>query len=76
MKDLDIGVVCLNAGIANAAPFRKMSHENIQSMVAVNALHVIYLTKVMHPYLEKRSYKRSAIVITSSSARSFVMTGL
>lgn len=71
-----MGLVCLNAGVVCAAPFRKMPKEMVQTMLAVNALQVIYMAKVIHRQLGKRSYKRSGIVITSSSARSFIMTGL
>jgi len=66
MSHLDIGILCLNAGISTgAAPFHMREDSDIEGIMRVNALHVCYLAKIFLEKMHKRE-KRSAIIITSS----------
>ena len=47
VKDLDIAMLLLNAGVAQFYPFTEASNDLIEQMVSVNALHPIYLAKVL-----------------------------
>lgn len=51
MKDMDIAIVCLNAGIATVGPTAIVSDQEHESVVRVNALHPVYLGKIL---LEKQ----------------------
>ena len=48
-KDMDIGVLLLNAGCAQFGPFKEMTDDEIEGIVSTNALHVVYLAKALIP---------------------------
>ena len=65
----DIGVVVLNAGVGQSGPFASISNRQVEQVVNVNALHVVYSAKVILPLLLKRHEKtgaKSALVVVSS----------
>ena len=47
LKDIDIGMLFLNAGIAVMGPFKDLYPKEIEEMVTINALHPIYLCKAL-----------------------------
>ena len=47
MKDIDIGVLILNAGIAIMTPFKDLTDDEIENTININALHPIYLAKAL-----------------------------
>jgi short-subunit dehydrogenase len=47
MNDIDIAMLILNAGVAQWYPFAEATNELIEQMVVVNALHPVYLAKVL-----------------------------
>ena len=64
---MDIGVLCLNAGVNNPGPVDLISDERYEAVWNVNGLHVIYLLKALSNQLLERD-KRCAVLITSSLA--------
>ncbi len=65
LKDIDIAMLFLNAGYLPVGPFADMSYMDIQRTVGCNALHPIYLAKVLVDQLLARNHL-TALVITSS----------
>ena len=47
LKNLDVAILVVNAGVASTGPFEKLSGEDMQNQIAVNISHVLYTTKVM-----------------------------
>jgi len=47
ISKLDVGILILNAGVAGMGPFSEIRDKDIEIIVNVNALHVIYFAKVM-----------------------------
>lgn len=47
LKDIEISIVGLNAGLAIQGSTEEISDENLESVIRVNALHPIYLGKVL-----------------------------
>ena len=47
LKDLDIGILILNAGWAQMGPFEMLTNEEVQRHMTMNILHVIYSAKVL-----------------------------
>ena len=74
LRDIDIGLLFLNAGIGGFVPFENQENSSIEEIVNVNAIHPIYLSKVLLNQLLKRT-KRSAIVVTSSGLGSVPIPG-
>lgn len=74
LKGIDIGILILNAGMANMAPFTQEDDQKVQDMVNVNALQVIYMAKTVTPMMTQRA-KRSGMVITSSGLGSIPVSG-
>ena len=70
VKDLDIGLIVLNAGIMNVGYFDKKSGRQLQEMMDVNAYSLCILLKMFLPQLDRRcnSEKTSGVCITSSLA--------
>ena len=65
LTDLNIGILILNAGVFNDGTFSELSTTNkIEESLFVNAIHVVYLLKMLLPHLHKRKH-RSAVLITS-----------
>ena len=78
VADLDIGILCVNAGCNFSGPFIETSNENIESMVNVNSGQVAYLIKALLPQMVTRSKSkgiRSGIVVTSSGMGKTIMPG-
>lgn len=65
VKNLDIAMVFLNAGIAQMGCFADIDEAHVEDQMTVNAMHPMYLTKALLPQLLARG-KKSAIVTTSS----------
>jgi short-subunit dehydrogenase len=72
---VDIGMVCLNAGITVIGNLNDLSDQEFESVIRVNGLHVMYSSKVFLELLNKRE-QRSALVITSSMASNFSFPGM
>ena len=71
LQNLEIGVLALNAGVGSFGAFEDLTNEEVESMVSVNALHVVYTLKVcLNQMLERyaKSGKKTGVVITSSGA--------
>ena len=65
VKDIDIAILFLNAGIIFEKYFVSHTPEQIQAEVGVNALQPIYMTKVLLDQILSRDHL-SALVVTSS----------
>jgi len=65
LSDIDIGVVCLNAGIATEGPVALISDQELENEIRVNGLHPVYLGKVLLETLMNRK-QRSALIVTAS----------
>ena len=74
-KDIDIGFVCLNAGITVLGNLGDLTDKDFESVIRVNGLHVTYGAKVFLEIFAKRE-ARSALVITSSLASNFAWPGM
>ena len=48
-KDLDIGILCLNAGCVVPGPTDLVSDSDFERVITLNGLHVLYLTKALIP---------------------------
>lgn len=68
VKDLDIGLVILNAGVANFGYFLKTETEKLQEMIDTNAYQVGALISKFLPVLQKRKYKSGIIDVSSIAA--------
>lgn len=75
MSDIDIGVVCLNAGCWVEGPVDLISDEDFERVFGLNGLHVVLMTKAFLTPLMKRD-QRSTIVVTSSGLANISMPGL
>lgn len=78
VEDLDIGILCVNAGVNISGPFNETSDEAIESMVNVNATQVAYVLKVLIPKMLKRfddTGVKSAITVTSSGMGRVIAPG-
>ena len=73
--DLDIGILCLNAGRVSIGPIDLLTDADIQTMITLNALHVVYLTKALLNQLRSRA-TRSAIIIVSSGISGMPIPGV
>ena len=49
LEGVDIGVLVLNAGTAVMGPFKDIRNDEVERIVNVNALHVIYLARALLP---------------------------
>ena len=47
LKDLDIGILCLNAGTFNAGPIELVDDNKFETVYNVNALQCTYLMKAL-----------------------------
>jgi len=54
LKDLDIGLLILNAGWAEGGPFEWCSNQIIEDHITINVLHEVYTTKVLCSQMVKR----------------------
>ena len=74
LAELDIGVLCLNAGVRSLAPIDLSSDDDYEAVWNVNGLHVVYLLKALTKKLLARD-QRSAVLITSSMAAGMIWAG-
>ena len=65
LKDIDVALLILNAGVGQVGPFSEAPAERLQHVMSINALHPMYTAKVMINQLLERK-ERSAIVVVSS----------
>ena len=65
LKDVEISIVGLNAGLAIPGSVQEISDDKLEDVIRVNALHPIYLGKVLIEKMMVQSIK-SAIIVTSS----------
>lgn len=65
VKDLDIAMLFLNAGVAQMGPFADLDDSHVENLMNVNACHPMYLAKALINQMAARKQK-SAIVVTSS----------
>ena len=75
MEDLDIGIVCLNAGCWVNGPTDLVSDEDFERVFGLNALHVVYMSKAILDQLKARG-KRSAMLVTGSGLGDISMPGI
>lgn len=75
LNDLDIGIVCLNAGCWVEGPTDLVSDADFERTFGLNGLHVMYFTKALMPKLVGRGQK-SAILATSSVLAHGKMPGI
>ena len=70
MKDLDIGLLVLNAGVGNSGHFLTVEPKQLQDMLDINCYHVGALIQKMLPMLSNRGRgtKKSGIITVSSLA--------
>ena len=65
LKELDIAVLCLNAGIMIPGPIDLVDDKRFEDVYRVNALQVIYLLKALSKKLLSRD-KRCGVLVVSS----------
>mmetsp|Transcript_43537 Transcript_43537/g.31785 ORF Transcript_43537/g.31785 Transcript_43537/m.31785 type:complete len:177 (+) Transcript_43537:235-765(+) len=69
MHGLDIGILVPNAGWSIMGPVASLRNEEVENTVAINALHPLYLTKVLLPKMEDRRKKGAILFISSLFGR-------
>ena len=74
LKDIDIGILCMNAGCFSVGPLDFVDDERYEGVWNVNGLQNAYLLKALVQKLLNRD-KRTAVLITSSMANEMVMPG-
>ena len=74
LKNIDIGMLFLNAGFIEVGPFASLTPEDIESSVTINALQPIYTTKVLIDQMIARNHL-GAMVVTSSGLGSKPVAG-
>ena len=74
LKDLDIGVLCLNAGLALMGPVDLVDDRKFETVWNVTGLHNAYLLKALVQKLLDRD-KRVAVLFTSSMAAEMLFAG-
>lgn len=67
IENLDIGVVCANAGYGEATMMRDATDDFLETSMNLNAVHVYYLFKILGDKLWNRE-NRSCMIVTSSMA--------
>mmetsp|Transcript_17949 Transcript_17949/g.24102 ORF Transcript_17949/g.24102 Transcript_17949/m.24102 type:complete len:214 (-) Transcript_17949:390-1031(-) len=68
VKDLDIGLVVLNAGVSNSGFVGDIEIEQLEQMLDVNVYQYSVLTYKLAKMLEARKAERSGILMVSSLA--------
>ena len=78
LQGLDIAVLLLNAGVGLMGPFKLLTNLEVERIVNVNSLQVVFTAKVLLQHMAERSKqtgKRSAIMVTSSGLGARPMSG-
>lgn len=79
VKDLDVGVLVLNAGYVQQGPYAELYDSEVERHMTTNILHVAYTTKAMVGQLLERfetKGAKSAIVVVSSIMSTAPYSGL
>ena len=74
VKDIDIGLVVLNAGVLHVGYYLNVENEKKQSMLDTNCYQVGAMINKILPVLTKRK-SQSGIIAVSSVAANFVYSG-
>ena len=72
LKDMDVAIFALNAGITRIGFYDGISDQDVQDNVMCNALHPCYLAKAITPLMLGRIVKKgqkSAMIFVSSMAQ-------
>ena len=69
VKDLDIGLVVLNAGVANFGYFDLVESIKLQEMIDTNVYQYGALLNKFSPILKKRKAKSGMITVSSIAAQ-------
>ena len=69
VKDLDIGLVVLNAGVANFGYFDDVESIKLQEMIDTNVYQYGALLNKFTPILKKRKVKSGMITVSSIAAQ-------
>ena len=79
-EGLDIALAFLNAGSMTVGPVDLISDKQLEMIITLNGLHVVYMAKVLLEGMMKRNSQdkniRSALVVTSSGVANFPIPGL
>ena len=67
LEEIDIGVLCLNAGAGIAGPVDMVKDVDMERIFVLNSLQVVYFTKAIIDKQMSRD-KKSALLVTSSIA--------
>ena len=54
VKDLDIGVLCLNAGYVYTGPYMLLNDNEVERHTTTNILHVAYTCKALIDQMDSR----------------------
>ena len=77
IRDLDIAVVCLNAGSMAAGPIDCQTDKEIEIVFNLNGLHVVYMAKaLLQKLMSREGGRRSALIVTSSGLAKIPMPGI
>ena len=74
LDKLDIGILCLNAGLINSGPIDLIDDARYEAVWNVTGLHNVYLMKALAKQQMERN-KRSAVLFTSSMSAHMVFAG-
>lgn len=74
-EDLDVGILINNAGYADIGPFFDHEPAEIESILNLNTLALVFITKALLPRLERKTF-RSGIINVSSCAGTFPLVGM
>ncbi len=74
LKDLDVGMLVLNAGWAAMGSFNILEPVEIETMINTEALHPVYTLKAMLAQLLSRP-KKACVIITGSGIGSAPIPG-
>lgn len=75
LANLDIGMICLNAGCVVESPVDLTTDADFERVVGLNMLHPVYFTKAILPDLLSRE-SRSCILFTGSLIANRVFPGV
>lgn len=75
LKDLDIGILCLNAGTVESSPFELLTDELVEGQIVLNGLQIPFFTKAIMKKLIAQRHT-SAVLLTSSGCAELNLPGL
>jgi len=71
VKDINFGLIVLNAGVANMGYFTKTELEKLEQMLDVNVYKYSALTHKFGKRLDNRKTKRSGMIVVASIVAEF-----